>query len=410
MAWPDFPVAIAGVVLFAAGALLMAQLFLLQIKPGRPMKLCPALIGVVKPVDKIPLSTKAFLSGRYQAAYAQQIGTYEPYFPVAVRLRNQVEYSVFGVLPPADMVYGSNFELLQAGYIGNYCTRNIQQFMRVAPGWADKILRMQTIVQGHGQSFLYVITPSKVALYPEDLPAGGRCPAPLADRAGLIPAWVKLLRQKNIQFVDTTSLLVAAKADYPFPLFPRGGIHWNQVGSAIGALGVDAGIAAQRRNDSFTPFSFTWKMSSHPTGMDADLAQLMNLFWLPDKYANVPVVIFIQSPAPAGCHKIRVVIVGGSFMESIGAVLSRLPCVKQVVEYYYWHANRLLWVDGAMTSGIYNKIDPAQRDAELRRADVVIYEENESLLFPSGQPPDPSSNYPGPAHGGAFYQWVTGGK
>jgi hypothetical protein len=132
-------------------------------------------------------------------------------------------------------------------------------------------------------------------------------------------------------------------------------------------------------------------MTTHPVLVDIDLATLLNLFTLPKEYLDVPEITATQAPAPPACRRLRVVIVGGSFMEPVGAALSRLPCAPQVVQYFYWEVNRFTWKNGIVT---LQPIDPAMRDADLRDADVLLYEENEAILGHSN-------------HGRALYQWLA---
>jgi hypothetical protein len=392
--WPDLPVAIGAGILAVLSLLMIAQLLILLVKPGKPMKIYPQLIGAVRPPEVVPLTLHNLVDGRYQAVTARQIGTDEPLFPLAVRIRNQVEFSVFGVLPFAQVVYGGNLELLDAGYIESYCTRNLREFMAAAPDRANQILRMQQYAERRGQTFLYIITPSKVALYPNFMPPGQPCAASQIDRTALVPNWVAMLRKKGVHVVDTESVLSPVRNSYAFPLYPRGGIHWNQVGSALAAQAIAASIAAQRADRQPSPFTFTWTMAK-PSGMDNDLSSLLNLFWLPAAL-NVPEVSFHEKPATPGCRKLRVVIVAGSFMEAAASALSWEPCLSPIVQYYYWHTSRFIWVNGQMTTQMFESVDPALRTKDLLNADIIIYEENESLLIP-----------PLPQHGQAFYQWLV---
>jgi hypothetical protein len=128
-----------------------------------------------------------------------------------------------------------------------------------------------------------------------------------------------------------------------------------------------------------------------PDAWDTDLATIMNLF-TPLNHYQTPVVTVHEPSAPA-CKKLSVVIVAGSFMEQIGPLLSRSPCVAQVVQYFYWSHRRDVWVNGADSFDVQNNAQI--RTADLLHADIVLYEENESFFGKS-------------QHGADLYNWVAG--
>jgi hypothetical protein len=265
--------------------------------------------------------------------------------------------------------------------------------MKAAPAWAAKIRQMQDMVEARGQVFLYVLTPSKVAQYPGTLPRALPCPSSAADRAGVVPAWLGVLHRDGVHVDDTTAALRAARAQYQAPLFPRGGTHWDALGAALGAQSIEAALQAQTGDARFTPFTFSWRMSDQPEKTDVDLTFLMNLIW-PPVHFQVPLVTLHESPEAADCRPLRIVIVAGSFMEHVGPALSQLPCGAHVVEYFYWSMHCDLWTGG---HAALLPVDAGLRDAELRHADVVIYEENEAILGHS-------------LHGPLFFQWLLSQK
>jgi hypothetical protein len=275
------------------------------------------------------------------------------------------------------VIVGKGLQLLEAPYIENYCTRHLAAFLDGAPAWAERVRQIQDKVEALGQTFLFVITPSKVAQYPQYLPDGLPCRSSLADRTGVVPAALDFLRKAGVHVVDAAGVVSAAHADYPFPLYSRGGTHWNEVGGALASQAVEAELERLRQDQLFRPFSFTWQMSSHPALIDVDLALLMNLIWLPDHF-EVPKITVTQAPRAADCRPVHITIVGGSFMHNIGEALSDLPCGAKAVEYEYWSIYRLEWNAGVLTFG--HGVDPPARDADLKDADVVLYEENEILL------------------------------
>ena len=388
ISWPDLPVLLGVALVLVGSVLLAANLLLGAVAHGRTMKLVPGLHGVV-PKQPLDLTWRNLLNGTFESEFAHYVGPREPFYPFAVRLNNQLLYSLFDASPTPQVVIGRGHELLERAYLLDYCGRDVPVFLATAPAWAAKIRRMQDLARRRGKLFLYVITPSKVAQYPAFIPPRWPCPAPQADRVGLVPAWVRVARAAGVNTADTTAALWAAHPRYPFDLYPKGGTHWNEVAWAVGAQAVLAALRRLSPDPHFAPFGMSWHISDHPGGTDIDLADLMNLMW-PPVHFPVPETTITAAPPPA-CRPLRVTIVGGSFMIGIAQVLTRLPCPVTVVEYEYWQYYHLTFRRGKVTAG---PVDPARRDRDLNDADVIIYEENEQLLGQS-------------QHGPLLYQWLA---
>ena len=284
---------------------------------------------------------------------------------------------------------GPGGQLVERAYIDEYCSRDVAAFLPGARVWAERIREMQDAVERRGQTFLYVLTPSKLAQYPDVLPPGIPCPAAPADRAGQVPAWLDTVRASGVHVVDTTSVLSAAHSRYPFRLYPMGGAHWNKVGGMLAGQAVGVGLEALRRDGSFPPVPFAWRMSDRLDSSDTDLAYLLNLFVVGAR-EPMPVVTPVPPPSLPGCTPRRVVIVGGSFGNALGSYLSLEPCRPVVAGYEYWRRVHETWDEGRVTRG---EVDPAQRARDLQAADVVLYEEHEQILGHS-------------AHGRALYEFL----
>lgn len=383
----------------AAGLALLAGLLIFNMTIGmvargyeiqfEAYRLFERLIGVTNKVERRPLALRNVLDGSFQRSYAQLLGSQIPVFNFAVRLRNQIEFSLFNASPVPTIVVGANRELVERVYVDDYCSRNLVTFIPDARIWAGKIRKMQDLVEAQGKTFIYVLTPSKVAQYPEFLPPGMICPAPLADRIGLVPAWLGLLENAGVHVVDTTAVMSRAHGQYPFLMYPVGGIHWNSVGAALGSQAVAAKLNELRGDGIFAPIDFEWHVVDVPSGDDLDLVELMNLIWLP-KQQPMPHVVVSRLPSSIACKATNVFIVGGSFGHALGEYLSQEPCHPIVTEYEYWHVFVLNWQDAVLR---FEPFDAAKRSEDYSRSDVVIYEDNEQVLGKS-------------EHGKAFYEFM----
>ena len=372
-----FPLGLGGVAIAVGATLLLLNLAVLAAGHSA-IKLLPGLTGMTAP-EVVPVSVAAVLGGRFQSAYGRQVGSEMPLYPGAVRLRNQMEYSLFGFSSNPALMVGEHGNLIERAYAEEYCSRDIARWRPGALAWAARIRQMQDEEARRGKAFLYVLTPSKVAQYPDLLPAGFNCPSHQADRVGLIPDWVAILHAAGVHLVDTTAVLRAHQGDYPFRLFAPGGTHWNAVGEALAQQAVLAALDQILPGGGFAPSAFTWDMRPHPVrdSDDVDLARLMNLI-VPAANGPVPEVTQQSMPAPPACRPPRVTIIGGSFSHATLKALAQMPCPVRATEYEYWHATTLRWGPGELER--QSGVDPARRDPDVLDADVLIYEENEQLL------------------------------
>ncbi len=368
------PLGLGALVVATGSLLLLANLLMLGMGLS-PMKLSPRLDGVTNK-QTIPWSETAMLQGQTQSAVAHTIGQSMPLYQDAVRLRNQFFYSVLGASPVSGVLLGRGHELLELPYAEDWCSRDIAAWRPGALQWAASIRRMQDLVEARGHSFVYMLTPSKVAQNPGFLPSDYVCPVHAADQTGLVPAWVAMLRENGVHVVDTTATLAAARPAYPFALFPPGGTHWNAVGAALAAQSVLTELDRLRPHQGYAPFHFTWHMAPRATGQDVDLARLTNLFNHPWA-VPVPAVTVQPAPPPPVCRPERVVLAGGSFGHAMVSAQAALPCAISVTEFEYWHSEMVTWEDDDYR---LHDVVPEQRDAAVRGADVLIYEENEEIL------------------------------
>ena len=382
------PLGLGAAVWVACTVLLVVNLLLPALGQGR-MKLSPPLMGVTNP-EAAHLSWDALLDGSFQSAYAHLVGSQMPLYASAVRLRNQVQYSLFGESAVPDLLVGRGPSLFETPYSVEYCARDLATWHVRSDAWAAQIRQMQDIVERRGRAFLYVLTPSKVSQYPEILPKGYTCPATQADRAGVVPAWLATLRADGVHVADTTAAMAAAHRAYPFKLYPMGGAHWNAVGSALSVQVVMAELRRLVPDGGFLPYGFTWHMVRRPVGLDIDLSNLMNLIWhFPT--APVPAIDLQPAPPPAPCPGTKVVIVGGSFSHAILETLLDATCNPPAIEYEYWRTYTLYWTKPGPV--LRYGVDAAARSRDILAADVLIYEENEQVL-------------PHPPQGEALYEFL----
>ena len=368
----------AGLILF----LFLANIWNFAVERDWPklrIRSASPLAGVAKP-KPAPWTLSDFLVGETQRAASINLGRMSPIFPISVRAKNQLIYSLFGGSAAPGVVIGRHGQLFEQFYIDEYCRRDGGADPGRLSVWAHSIGKIQDDVTRAGKSFVYVISPSKAARYAEDLPSSAPCAARATTMPDKLPPYLAALRQANVRFVDGADLISIERPKYPVALFPRGGTHWNSL-----AAGLTLKEILRLAPSSLGAFDFTWRLAPEPLGTDRDLADLMNLL-RPD--LDYPTTEIVSTIPPGGCVRPpRLLAMGGSFVHQLLAAAMLSSCPPEV-DYWFFMRTEDNGVElghfkrspGETGNGQRVSAEPAALDDNLRQADMVLLEENESNL------------------------------
>ncbi len=378
---------VLGMARIAGPSLLVYGNALHRLVAGVPMYSDTALHGVQNPAPPPELTRAALVSAAFMHATAASFGRHFPLLAAAVRAKGQIYWSVLHQSPPWFITIGRHDVLYENSYLDEYCSRDIAATRPRAEAWAAKLMRMQRWYRARGKLFLYLLTPSKAAIEPEDMPAGWPCAASATDRLGLHAAYRAILQRAGVNLVDTVETTLKAKQAFPFPPFPATGTHFNAVSTALAVrqlIAVMTEAGGWRRIDDFT---FNWRLGK-PNDVDADLLEALNVPY-PGLHEQTPAISILPTQ-PKRCTPVRMAQVGGSFTYQLDKVLQRLACPPDI-DLYEYYRNTMAFYPGDRRY----PVDPRRRAwALLDAAEVVVLEENE-LLAPASQ------------HGEAFYALVA---
>ena len=329
---------------------------------------------------QIPWTLDAFLSGETQHAVSAHLDRSSPLFPMSVRLKNQFLYSFFGVSGAPNVVIGRDGELISSEYIKEFCARGAPPAQDKLDAWAGDIGEIGAKAAALGKSFVYLISPTKPAYEPSWLPPGASCPA-LAHphAAGKLAPYKAALAARGVPFLDGQALLREERAHYPIDLFPKGGIHWNLLGSALALREITAKWTAQPSGSPIGDFAFDWREREVAVGPDKDLVELLNLFWPPLRYPTAS--IERREPAQACAKHPRLLMVGSSFLRELIVVASEAPC-PPTIDYWFYvqmegqsELTRFITKPGEIGNGERLPADPAKLAQSFAEADAIVLEE-----------------------------------
>lgn len=366
--------ALAIAVLLALPAGTAWNLFARSFAPKLELRVGRGLRGVVEPPKTFQWSWQAFANGDNQRAIAYVATQAVPIRNGLIRINNQIRYKLFGQFGAPGILRGNGGQLIEKPYLDEYCARDLASIDAPLRKWASQLRELQDLLESRGHVFIYLITPSKVAHFPEAFVDRYPCASSKHDREQKVPAFVAMLQQAGVHVVDTATLTHSMKKKYSFGLFPQGGVHWNQLAVAYAANALIAEIDRQRNTRVIAPLEWTYKVSSDATGEDRDLLDLLNIL-LPQPDYTIPVVSY----APRQCGpeaKLDVAVVGGSFVHTLSKTLASAACLHGLKSYNYLYLGLRGGPDYKVLKGRMTAADILP----IGNADIVILEENESVF------------------------------
>jgi hypothetical protein len=342
--------------------------------PKLELRIGRALRGVVEPPKPFQWSWQAFVNGDNQRAMAYAVTQAVPIRNGLVRINNQIRYKLFGQFGAPGILRGNDGHLIEKPYLDEYCSRDLAKMEAPARVWAAQLKELQDALASRGHVFIYLITPSKVAHFPEAFVNRYPCAASKRDREQKVAVFVSMLKQAGVNVVDGATLTHSMKGRYDFGMFPQGGVHWNQLAVAYAANAVIEEINRQRKTRAIAPLEWTYKVSSNATGEDRDLLDLLNIL-LPQPDYTVPIVNY----APRQCGpeaKLDVAVIGGSFVHTLSETLARAACLHGLKSYNYLYSGLRGGPEYKILKGRMTREDIVP----IGNADIVILEENESIF------------------------------
>ncbi|MBS7706547.1 alginate O-acetyltransferase AlgX-related protein [Chelatococcus asaccharovorans] len=285
-----------------------------------------------------------------------------------IRLNNGIAYALGRSTVPS-IIIGRDRMLYETAYVDDWCGRGTPIDAEVQ---AARIARIAAAVRRAGKGFAFVISPSKAALYPENLPEP--C-APAATRN--YDRLRAALTNYDLPVIDGHMLALAVKASQEHPVFNRDGTHWNDLGAyaaireALAVLGEQLDVPPRQLTLSRVD------ADRLPVHDDNDLVLLLNL-------PNTPVY-----PWPHGRFIVsakgtppRLLVVGTSFMWRFLRILSLNGALADSTFYYYF-SRTFEYHDDSLTEAGKARQPASDLSKGFLSADAVVLEANEAVLSSS---------------------------
>ena len=183
-------------------------------------------------VEKQALTFATFWDGSYQAYLARLAHQKTGFREFFTRCHNQLAYSCFGKIANPNVIEGQNHEFYLKGCIDDVegklltaCYGTVGYAKVVARKHVEETLVLIDSLRRHNTQFLFVLCPTKPAVYPESLPEAHK--DSLADFT-LAEYYAELFQENDIPHIDFYSYFKTLKDTFPYPLYTRLGTHWAE--------------------------------------------------------------------------------------------------------------------------------------------------------------------------------------
>ena len=186
-----------------------------------------AFINPVRPA----LATRSWFNSSFQDSMNQFVESNLGFRPLLVRVRNQIDYSLFGITHANDIIKGRNGQLFEKTYVEKYYGMNTA-YQDSLPEVIGQLKFLQDTLAKENKLVMVVIAPGKAHFMPENIPPGfDSSNIKNSNYNKLVP----LLKDHQINFIDFNSYFLSIKNDSHYPLFPAGGTHWSVYGAMLAA-------------------------------------------------------------------------------------------------------------------------------------------------------------------------------
>lgn len=330
-------------ILIGIFGLLMIQEFLPYIKSGK-------LHGAFKPKTDIAFSWKKWWTGEYQNQKEEYLNENFPFRNDMVRLNNQIDYSLFGILNSASVI-GKDKYLYEQHYIDAYFGKDFVGTSTI-DNQVKEIKTLQEALSNRGKYLITVIAAGKGQYYPEYFPK--EYENHKKDSTNY-ETFVKAAERYNLNFIDYSKWIVGNKKTSSYQLYPKTGIHWSMysAGLVIDSLssymdnltGLDLPDVSIEKVD----------VTSDCRTPDCDAEQGLNLIFPMEKQSYAYPTIHYNAK---GKQKLRAIVVGDSFF---------FPLLYHQYIDNYFAANSGFWF-------YYNSVFPERPDKKMAR-DVDLQNE-----------------------------------
>ena len=328
---------------------------------------------------------KSAFQPRFENWFLQNHGLWEP----LVRIKNEIDFRLFRQLASQygtghSFLAGTDHSIFQSLYLRDFNGHRNAQYRGVLK-LARNLKKIQRFMNSRGKAVVVVISPNKLTMYPDLVPAQYRADHSRGVR--VIDQFLQAAEQVELDIFHTTPFLQAEDTKDPFPLFALPAAHWNSVATCAVANEILRHAEKQSGNTYHAIDCSSVDVKPAPVGADHDLMDAINILSPELSYRPTPYVE-PKRIERNGATEPDVLFVGTSFIWGMLDMFEQAQAYSHRDFYYYANTNHFWNAD---------ETDPKRRrgfhgvsyrqlrwEKNVFKKDILIFEANEARLHHIG--------------------------
>lgn len=327
------------------------------------------LDGVDLPSPLPEFTTNTWLNEEYQKNYSLAFEQNIGFHPILVRLRNQINYSVFGFSDLADVVVGKEGYLFLKPYTNAVTGADFvgDEYINIQ---TQKMKVLQTELKKKGIDFFVVLAPGKGSFYSEFIP--NKIMNSAKPESTNYACYKKMFVEQEVNCLDLNSNFLSIKNTEKYPLYSTTGVHWTEYGCYIASREIVSYIENIRKINlpeiklqSIEMIDMSGRYST-----DYDAACLMNIFTtVPHPTYGIPKLQFVSDSSTT---RPRFLCIADSYFA--GITNTTIP-TNVFSDYQYWlYFNRIYPGN--------KKVAELNLKNEIEKRDVICLLSTDASLAP----------------------------
>ncbi len=293
------------------------------------------------------------------------------------KLFNTIFYTVFDKSYSAEqkLIIGKEKYLYEFHYI-EPLSKNLPLDTIKINKLIKDLKEIQDYYKNHNKVFILVITPSKAMLCNQYVPDRFNLKLTYNNQQKIYEEQLKLFEKNGINFVDIPSNF--SKISKEYIVFTRGGTHWSEYGKYYAAKLIAVKISKLLTKDIGKIEIRKYRRDNAPIGEDIDLANLLNLLMVPDKFPCEHVELLANKKQ----SNLKIKLIGGSFCYGLLEMFNNSKIFSRLDFYFYLKPYKLSFVNSELKSE--TKVLPNGMESLMKNinsGDVILLEMNQALLY-----------------------------
>tara|TARA_R110002050_G_scaffold93616_3_gene195520 strand:+ start:10086 stop:11393 length:1308 start_codon:yes stop_codon:yes gene_type:complete len=304
----------------------------------------------------VDFTGESWFSGSYQESFSDYVNDNIGFYPLFVKIHNQIEYDLFGNIYTGNVLAGKEDFLFEKAYVEAYFGREFKGLKTIRKN-VSQLKELQDTLANRGKYFMVCLAAGKCTYYPEYIPEEAEKDSTNYEY------YVKEFKKEGINHIDVNPWFLQMKDSLGYLLYPQYGIHWSHYGAILVTDSIAKKFSKENSWDLPEMHIVERTYSDVAKYYDNDIANSMNLF----KEVQPQPMIYpkFEWRGEKSKKPLKLLIVGDSFTWDLFEY-SRIgsECFDEVE---FWFYNQTVHRDAASEGGNSNGLPTLTRHLDIAK-------------------------------------------